>query len=422
MRWSLRRGAGVLVAGAVLATGSGCGLLSNGAYELPLPGGADLGSDPITLTANFSDVLDLVPQSSVRVDNVAVGRVTKITLAPDEQSAQVELKVNGEVPLPVGTVARLQNTSLLGEKFVALLRPQGPADGPALESGDRLGQEQTSQAAEVEQVLGALSMVLNGGDVGKFQEISQELQQVTDGRTGQVRSALEEIHGFVSVLNSRRGAITAALDGLGDLAATLKQDRGKIATALDGLSPGLASLADQRTQFVSMLGALDRLAKVTVQTLDTSQEDIVADLRALAPILDRLAAAGANLPKALEILLTYPFPDSVLGAIKEDYLNVFITTNYRTPATCSAQGCAWPQATSGRAATYKSAGRKSVPNLLPPTSSPLPGLPAPTVSVPTRKPTPTTTPSTPFTTSSESPTPDAPSGASSPTGSPEAGE
>src|SRR5690625_7937786 len=73
-----------------------------------------------------------------------------------------------------------------------------------------------------------------------------------------------------------------------------------------------------------MLSALDKLSDVTVDTLNKAQEDIVADLKALQPILDQLAKAGKNLPKSLEIMLTYPFPDSVLYAIKGDYFNVFI--------------------------------------------------------------------------------------------------
>ena len=47
-------------------------------YKLPLPGGADVGKDPITVTVMFSDVLDLVPKSTVKVNDVNVGQVTEI--------------------------------------------------------------------------------------------------------------------------------------------------------------------------------------------------------------------------------------------------------------------------------------------------------------------------------------------------------
>jgi len=253
-----------------------------------------------------------------------------------------------------------------------------------LVSGDNLGQALTSQAAEVEQVLGALSMVLNGGDIGQFQEISRELQKISTGRTGQIRSALRQIDGFVSVLNSRRGAITSALDGLDGLSRTLDGQRDQIATALDGLSPGLKVLSDQRPQLVAMLSALNRLSTVTVRTLNHSQRDIVTDLKTLNPILTQLARSGADLPNALQILLTYPFPDSVLGAIKGDYLNVFVLTNFRTlPAGCAAIGCSWPQVSPR--VIYSGSGTRgpAAPLLLPPTSSAKPGSPSPTLLLPT---------------------------------------
>ena len=57
-------------------------------------------------------------------------------------------------------------------------------------------------------------------------------------------------------------------------------------------------LADQREQFVAMLTALDKLSDVTVDTLNASQEDIVADFKALEPIL-RAAGQGGSGPAEL---------------------------------------------------------------------------------------------------------------------------
>jgi hypothetical protein len=49
---------------------SGCGF---DVYKLPLPGGTDVGEDPVTVHIMFRVVLDLVPQSSVKVNDVSVG-------------------------------------------------------------------------------------------------------------------------------------------------------------------------------------------------------------------------------------------------------------------------------------------------------------------------------------------------------------
>lgn len=74
-----RRPLVAIVGAAVVAlSATAC---SQGVYSIPLPGGADTGSDPMHLTIQFEDVLDLVPQSTVKVDGVQVGRVDSITVA-----------------------------------------------------------------------------------------------------------------------------------------------------------------------------------------------------------------------------------------------------------------------------------------------------------------------------------------------------
>ncbi|GGF37479.1 hypothetical protein GCM10011519_08790 [Marmoricola endophyticus] len=424
---------------AALAVGlSSCGL-SKGAYDIPLPGGADVGSDPYTLSANFSDVMDLVPQSSVKVDNVAVGRVSGITLNKGGRSARVRMTLNDDVKLPVGTTARLQQTSLLGEKYVALVRPgeQGPdrlgdqdvppADssdavpassegGGYLHDGDVLALDQTSQAVGVEQVLGALSALLSGGGLGQFQEISRELQKVSTDRPEEIRAFLDQTQGFVAQLDQRRGSITRAIDGLAQLSKTLDDQRPQIADALDNLSPGLATLADQRTQLVTMLKALDRLSTVSVRTLNEAQDDIVADFKRLDPILTQLAKSGSDLPRALQILFTYPFPDSVLGAINGDYINVFASLALTTPGGPWQQpDSMWPAGTAAgqvsRQAqlaipTPSESDSTAPPMILPSTDSAIPGSPSPTVPKGSGSPSGSATPSP---SDSSSPSPSGPS-------------
>ena len=420
----MRRATRVVVPAVALVLLSGCGVLSKGVYDTPLPGGADVGSNPTSISADFEDVLDLVPQSSVKVDDVSVGRVSAITLNPGARSARVKLLINSDVALPAGTTARLEQTSLLGEKYVALVRPAEPVAGPAIRSGAQIALAQTSQSAQVEQVLGALSLVLNGGGIGQFQEISRELQAISTDRPEEIKGFLTQMESFVTSLDKRKESITTALDGLNALSKTLETDKAKIVTVLDGLSPGMKVLVEQRKQFVAMLSALDRLSDVTVDTLDSAQDDIVADLKALDPILSGLAKSGSDLPNSLQILLTYPFPDSVLGAVKGDYLNVFVQTNFRTlPAGCVAIGCAWSQvadpnqpaaapAANGKAykppAMKRGATGAPSPTLLPPTSSPAAGMPDPTMTVPS----PSASPS-----GSASPSP-SPSGSPSPSESP----
>jgi phospholipid/cholesterol/gamma-HCH transport system substrate-binding protein len=64
--------------------------------------------------------------------------------------------------------------------------------------------------------------------------------------------------------------------------------------------------------------------------ITASQKDLVANLQSLYPVLTKLAEAGANLPKSLELLFTYPFPDAAAKAVKGDFTNLDITLDVNT--------------------------------------------------------------------------------------------
>ncbi|MDD7966041.1 MCE family protein [Actinomycetospora lemnae] len=315
------RVATLLVVALVALTG--CGFQS--LQELPLPGGASLGPEPYTVTAQFTNVVDLVPNNSVRVNDVPVGVVREVSLAPDGWTAQVRVEVNGAVVLPANATARLRQTSLLGEKFVELLpAPSAPPQG-RLANGAVIPVDQTDVGAQVEEVLGALSLLLNGGGVDKVQTIARELNAATTGNEEQLRSLLTNLDTLVGTLDRQKADIVRAIDSLERLTRTLVDQRARLANVIDNLGPGLDVLNQQRGLLVETLQALRRLSDVGTDVIRRSQANTVADLRALQPILRNLVEAGDALPRSLEILLTIPFADNSLNIIKGDFANIDVS-------------------------------------------------------------------------------------------------
>ncbi|MFD7068750.1 MCE family protein [Streptomyces sp. NPDC059913] len=330
---ALRRpGARTTGVAALLAVGVGLALVVansglptfTGIDQLPLPGGADLGDHPYEITAEFADVLSLAPQASVKVNDVAVGRVTRISLSSDSWNAKVTMRVNGKVELPANAYAHLEQSSLLGEKYVQLSAPANGAAPGHLADGDRIPLARTNRNPEVEEVFGALSMLLNGGGVNQLKTITTELNKALSGREPEVRSMLRRVDTLVTNLDDHKKDITDALDGVNRLSATLATRKQDVGTVLTGLSPGLKVLEKQRGSLLTMLRSLDTLSDVAVDTIDKSKADMIADLKALAPSLKALADSGRDLPDSLQVLLTYPFTDEVLRGVKGDYLNVYL--------------------------------------------------------------------------------------------------
>jgi phospholipid/cholesterol/gamma-HCH transport system substrate-binding protein len=318
-----RRRALALVAGMVLFL-SGCGF--RGAYSLTLPGGADLGGTPYTVQIQFKDVLDLVPQSGVRVADVPVGRVEKIALGHN-WTALVTVQVNGDVKLPANAIASIQQSSLLGEKYVQLASPTSEQPQGRLHDGSLIPIDRTGRSVEVEELLGALSLVLNGGGLASLQTINHELGIAMQGRESDLRGTLTSLQTFIGGLDSQKAQINRALDSVNTLAATLAGRTATIDKALDTIGPGLDVLNQQHQLLVSMLESLARLGTVGTRIINQSGADTVADLQLLQPIVSQLAAAGPDLANSLDLLLTYPFPQNSLNAL-----------NYRTDTRTGGTG------------------------------------------------------------------------------------
>jgi phospholipid/cholesterol/gamma-HCH transport system substrate-binding protein len=297
---------------AVVLLAGGCGF--RGAYSFSLPGGADLGDEPYRVQVEFLDVLDLVPQSGVKVADVPVGRVEEIELN-DDWTAVVTISVNGDTELPANAVAAIQQSSLLGEKFVELAAPGNEEPVGRLEDGALIPLERTNRNVEVEELLGALSLVLNGGGLAQLQTINHEIGIALEGREEGIANTLDQLDTFIGGLDQQKAEINRALDSVNALAETLGGRTATIETALDTIGPGLDVINEQRDLLVDMLEGLARLGDVGTRIINASAENTIADLRALQPILTQLAAAGPNLAQSLPLLLTYPFPDSSLSAL-----------------------------------------------------------------------------------------------------------
>ncbi|MGC9667783.1 MCE family protein [Planosporangium sp. 12N6] len=316
-----RRFTGTVTAAlAVALTATGC--TPPTLADLPLPGGAPSGP-AYHVTAEFTDVLDLVPQSAVKVNDVTVGSVEKIWLSG--WTARVRLKVDKKVTLPGNASAAIRQSSLLGEKYVELAQPVTEQPAGSLAEGAVIPLARTRRGAEVEEVLSAFGLLLNGGGLAQLKTINEELARALDGREASARDALTQLDTFVAGLDAQKADIVRAIDALDRLSGQLAAQRATIGRAVDSLAPGLTTLEQQRAQLTGALTALGELGRVGTRVVNASRDDTLADLRALQPILEQLVKAGDDLPRSLDFMLSFPFPPNADGAIRGDAMNLHLT-------------------------------------------------------------------------------------------------
>ena len=307
-----------VLAGALLT--SGCQF--DGAYDLPLPGSPVDADHSYEVTAEFADILNIVPKSPVMVDDVTVGEVTDV--ARVGWHARITMRVRDDVSLPDNAVADIRQVSLLGEKYVALEPPTDEQPTGRLGDQDNIPLSDTGRNPEVEEVLGALSFLLSGGGVGQLGSITQELNKVMDGRTERLRHLLGSLDDVIGTLDRQKADIIRAMQSMNSLTETLNQERDTIGDALDVVGPAVSVLADQHDELVRMLESLDRLGVVGTRVIGASKDNVIKTLADLRPVLTRLNEAGDALAPGLDMAISFPFPKQASEVVKGDFANAYI--------------------------------------------------------------------------------------------------
>ncbi|HET6818360.1 MAG TPA: MCE family protein [Mycobacteriales bacterium] len=367
----LRALAAAVASAAVL---TGCGF--HGVYSLPLPGAAAKGVHTYTVHVQLADVLDLVPYSAVKVNGATVGHVKSIGV--EGRHALVDCQLPDSVRLPANAIARVEQTSVLGEKFVEIEPPKDIAPIGRLADGDVIPLAHTDTDASVEEVLGALSMLLNGGGVDQLHTITHELSVALQGRTTVARDLLGQLRGFVGGLDAQKNQIISAMDGIDRLTTIVRGQERTLTTAIDTMPSALKVLVDDRHRLTTMLVSVDHLGTVASHVLNASHADLVANLRNLQPTLDKLARVGQLIPQVLQVLITYPTADTVEQEYFGDYGNLALTLDASAKSLLTTFG---PQLASlfPNAVPKSKRGAQSKPGVTTPTTPTLP-VPLPTPS------------------------------------------
>ena len=317
VRWRriARRAMALVMAALVL---SSCGW--QGIANVPLPGGPGTGRDKMTIYVQMPDTLALNVNSRVRVADVYVGRVREIALK--NWVATLTLDLQPGIKLPVNTLAKIGQTSLLGSQHVQLDAPPEPSP-QLLKSGDTIPLKNSSAFPSTEQVLASIATVLHGGGIQNLDTIQTEINNLLTGRADQIREFLNRLDTFTDELNKQREDITRAIDSTNRLLNIVAARNDTLDQVLTEFPPLIKHFADTRDLFADAVVALGRIGVAADNALVPSNANLHTNLQNLQRPLKQLGRASPYVIGALKIMLTLPFPISnVPKVVRGDYLNV----------------------------------------------------------------------------------------------------
>jgi virulence factor Mce-like protein len=314
-------------AGAVMVTVTSCAF--GGVNTLPLPGAVASGSGNSVYHVQFANIGTLESNSPVMIDDVIVGSVGKLDV--HDWVADVEVRVRPDVVVPANAVATVGQTSLLGSMHVALDPPVGQPPTGRLAPGSTLALNRSSTYPSTEQTLSSLSVVVNAGGLGQIGDFIHSSATALSGRENEVRDLITRLDTFVGTVDEQRDRFNASIQALDRLTNTLATQKDDITEALHTVPPALDVLLAERVRLVTAMQKLSQFSDTATELVNTTQDDLVHNLKNLDPTLGALADVD-GLGSVLAYLTTFPFSQNFVDrAIRGDYINIFATMDLTIP-------------------------------------------------------------------------------------------
>jgi phospholipid/cholesterol/gamma-HCH transport system substrate-binding protein len=212
----MHRSVSVLISLLCAVAASSCASLN--AAALPQPGNTYRGGYDIVI--EFANVLNLPERAKVVMDGTTIGVVDTIKLGKSD--VDVTARIDRSVQVPADVRAVLQQSTVLGDIYVAFDRAVGPAgSGVPLHAGDRIPLAQTTSPPQLEDTLANLANFVASGSIQRVQNAIIDINRVTPARTEQLRAIASQTSRDLSDLSGNIGTVDQWLNGLSGTANVL---------------------------------------------------------------------------------------------------------------------------------------------------------------------------------------------------------
>lgn len=300
-----------------------------GLNSLNLPGTVGHGPGSFTITVELPDVSTLPQNSPVLVDDVTVGSVSgqQVMQRPDGTFyAALRLSLSREVQLPANATVTIGQTSLLGSQHVELRAPTTEPPVGVLTDGAVIPHSRAGRYPTTEEVLSSLGVLVNNGNLGAVQDITDELHAAVTGRAGRFADLLPELAELTAAVRRQSDDIVAAMESVSRVASTFADHDTALKKTLAALPEATRTLNANAGRIIDTFAALGRLSEIATRILAETKTDLTADITAAYAVIKPLTDHVQELIDALPIIVTYPFPQTgIKHAVRGDYLNAIAT-------------------------------------------------------------------------------------------------
>jgi hypothetical protein len=219
--------------------------------------------------------------------------------------------------------------TLFGDRYVSLIVPQ-QRSGTVLADGDRISQDRSKRATELDEALTNLMPVLQAVQPQKLSATLNAVSTALQGRGKQLGATLTQLGDYVGKLNPQLPTISHDLRALAKVSRTYSDVTPDLAHALQDLTVTSKTVAGQRQNLNSLYASLTGTANNLRSFLAANQDNLIKVGKLSKPTLNSLARYAPEFPCLFKgIADVVPRADAAFGKGKEPglHLTLEVVTN-----------------------------------------------------------------------------------------------
>ena len=190
--------------------------------SLPQPGANH--RDGYDIVIEFANVLNLPERAKVVQDGTPLGVVEHVDLKKDR--VEVTSRIDSGIAVPASVRATLQQSTVLGDTYVALdRRPADEGPSRALSPGGRIPLVQTTSPPQLEDTLANLANFFGSGSVQRIQSTLIGINSVTPSRAAELRNLVSRVAVDLSDVADNIDTVDTWLQGVSGTAEVINGNR-----------------------------------------------------------------------------------------------------------------------------------------------------------------------------------------------------
>ncbi|MBM7515164.1 MCE family protein [Nocardioides nitrophenolicus] len=279
-------------------------------------------STTVTVKADRAG-LQLAKFGDVRINGVLVGRVDKID--QDGEQAEITLALDNEAAkrIPANVTVRILPTTLFGQKFVALVRPEAAAG--RLQDGDVIPSDRVETNVELSQVLADLFPLLRAVRPADLNATLHAVATALEGRGDQLGATMDQLGDYIGAIEDHLPTLRQDLVALADVADAYDVAAPDLLDVLDNVTVTSKTVTEKAKDLDVFFSDLTGLSDTATRFLADNEQNLIRMGQVTAPVLDLLAEYSPEFPCLIRGAANYApiLSKTFEGNVVKQYIEFF---------------------------------------------------------------------------------------------------